>query len=131
MNTQILKDTLAQSQAGQIQFPEVVHRLLGQGIESYHVDLVRGEDTFYHPEGTTHVEPMHFVPSLIANDFKAPRVVEAIRGSQTKQLRYPEFLQRLAEAGCTNYVVYLNGQRCIYFGRCGDFHVEYFPGSRD
>ncbi len=131
MNTQLLKDTLAQSQAGQIPFPEVVRRLVGEGLESYRVDLVRGEDTFYHPEGSTHVEPMHSVRLPIAGDFSASRVVEAIRGSQTKQLRYPEFLERLAEAGCTNYVVYLAGQRCIYFGRRGDFHVEYFPGSRD
>ena len=46
MNTTVIHDVLAESQAGKLVFPEVVRRLTEVGVESYFRDLVRGEEIF-------------------------------------------------------------------------------------
>ena len=127
MNIDALRETLAQSQAGIIAFPDVVRVLAAEGVESYHVDLVRHEDTFYAHSGATHVEKMDFPPTHISEELSAPDVVSAIRDAQAGRIRYPEFLDRIMTAGIKDYVAYLSGQKVIYFGRKGDFHVEDFP----
>ncbi len=111
---------------GEIAFPEVVGVMMAEGVESYHADLVRQEETFYARNGETHVERMHISPLAIADEFSGESVVSAIRASQAGESKYPEFLDRVTKAGTTNYVVYLDGRRCIYFGRKGEFHVEEF-----
>jgi uncharacterized protein YbcV (DUF1398 family) len=126
MNTQLLSATLARSMKGEIAFPEVVGVMMAEGVESYHADLVRQEETFYARNGETHVERMHISPLAIADEFSGESVVSAIRASQAGESKYPEFLDRVTKAGTTNYVVYLDGRRCIYFGRKGEFHVEEF-----
>jgi uncharacterized protein YbcV (DUF1398 family) len=129
MNIEIMHDTLAKSMAGSIDFPEVVRRLTTEGVESYRADLVRLEETFYMPDGESHVEKMSLPQSPIAEEFSAEGVIAAIRGSQSGKTKYREFLKLAMDAGTTNYVVFLRGKRCIYFGRSGDFHVERFPGQ--
>ena len=41
MNTNMMHEVLAESQAGKLIFPEVVRRLLEVGVESYFCDLVK------------------------------------------------------------------------------------------
>ncbi len=53
----------------------------------------------------------------------------AIRGSQSGQVKYPEFLARSRRAGCVGYVVWLAGRHVTYFGRRGEQHVERFPSK--
>jgi uncharacterized protein YbcV (DUF1398 family) len=130
MNTQLLHETLAKSLSGENAFPDVVRVLTAEGVESYRADLVRQEETFYMPDGQTHVEKVTFARTPIAAEFDASGVKAAIAASQAGQIKYPEFLRLAMESGTTSYVVYLKGKRCIYFGRNGDFHVEEFPGAK-
>lgn len=125
MNT--ITETHLESGTARIAFPEVVRRLSEAGVESYHADLVRLEKTYYFPNGDTQIEPMSPAETPIEGPFAADQVLAAIRESQAGTLKYPDFLKRIRQAGTTNYSVYINGRRAIYFGRQGDFHVEQFP----
>ena len=42
MNTNVMHEVLAESQAGKLTFPEVLRRLLEAGVESYFCDLATG-----------------------------------------------------------------------------------------
>ena len=39
------------------------------------------------------------------------------------------FCDQVTAAGCAGYVVSLPGRRVLYFGRSGETHTEYFPGT--
>ena len=130
MNIEVMRSTLHKSEAGQITFPEVVQALGGVGVESYFADLARRADTFYLPNGETHVEPMTHPAIPVAEEFSKLGIVSAIRAAQADEIRYPEFVRRAMMAGVTAYWAFLAGRRVIYFGRKGDFHIEEFPGSK-
>jgi uncharacterized protein YbcV (DUF1398 family) len=122
-----MHDVLAESQAGKLIFPEVARRLLEVGVESYFCDLATGAETFYMTDGRTHVEKMILPLSPVAEEFSSTGLTAAIRGAQTDQIRYPEFMRRSAAAGVIAYWAFLTGRKVIYFGREGEFHVEEFP----
>jgi uncharacterized protein YbcV (DUF1398 family) len=124
----VLHECSRRSHDGSITFPEVVGKLIGVGLESYHADYYRGEKTYYLPSGESHVEPLA-APSETAAEFSANRVVEALRAIQRKEIDYIEFLRRTALAGCVGYMVCITGRRAIYFGRTGDNYVERFPSQ--
>lgn len=130
MNTTVIHETLAKSQAGELTFPEVVQRLVEVGVESYFCDLANGAETFYTVDGKTHRETMVLLLRPIAEDFSLADLVAAIRGAQTDTIRYPEFMKRLAAAGVIGYWAFLTGRRVIYFGRKGEMHVEEFPNAK-
>jgi uncharacterized protein YbcV (DUF1398 family) len=130
VNTHVIHEVLAETQAGKLIFPEVVRRLLEVGVESYVCDLATGAETFYLSGGETHLEKMILPLSPVAEDFSSPDVIAAIRGAQTDKIRYPEFIKRSAAAGVIAYWAFLTGRKVIYFGRQGDFHVEDFPGAK-
>jgi uncharacterized protein YbcV (DUF1398 family) len=130
MNTEFLHETLQKALAGTIAFPDVVRTLVAEGVESYRVDLVRLEETFYMPDGSTHVEKMEYPAKSIAEYFAVDNVIGAIRDSQAGKCKYREFLSRVMDAGTSSYVTYLKGRKVIYFGRNGDFHVEEFPRAK-
>jgi uncharacterized protein YbcV (DUF1398 family) len=130
VNTSVVHQVLAESQAGQLIFPEVVRQLLEAGVESYFCDLARGEEIFYARDGKTHREKMTLPLAPIAEEFSSSGVVEAIRGAQADTIRYPEFMKRSASAGVIAYWAFLTGRKVIYFGRKGEFHVEEFPRAR-
>lgn len=127
MNTRVMHEVLAETQAGKLIFPEVVRRLLEVDVESYFCNLATGEETFYTRDGQTRVEKMTLPLAPIAEQFSLPGVIAAIRGAQTDTIRYPEFVKRAAAAGVIAYWSFLTGRKVIYFGRQGDFHVEEFP----
>ena len=114
MNTETLKEVLAASVAGTMSFPAVVGALLAQGVESYRIDYVRMESTYYFPDGQSHVEPVPLPHQPVADSFSAPGVQAA-------------FSRLAMESGTANYVAYLTGRKVIYFGRNGDLHIEHFP----
>jgi uncharacterized protein YbcV (DUF1398 family) len=130
VNTKVMHDVLAESQAGKLIFPEVVRRLLEAGVESYFCDLATGAETFYTSDGGTHVEKMTLPLSPVAAEFSPSDVIAAIRGAQTDQIRYPEFMKRAAAAGVIAYWAFLTGRKVIYFGRKGESHVEEFPRAK-
>jgi uncharacterized protein YbcV (DUF1398 family) len=49
--TSVAKECASLSAAGKIHFGEVVSRLMNAGIERYHADYSRMENTYYTPDG--------------------------------------------------------------------------------
>jgi uncharacterized protein YbcV (DUF1398 family) len=131
MNIEPMRKALEGSQAGKLTFPEVVSILLEAGVESYRVDLIRGDDTFYMPDGETHVEKMTVPSTKVADQFSQTGIGAAIRAAQADSIRYPEFLNRAMAAGTAAYHAYITGRKVIYFGRKGEFHVEEFPRPKE
>lgn len=129
MNITAIQETSTKSLANQMSFPEVVQVLIQEGVESYYVDLVQNQKTFYMPNGETITENFDYQGPTIAKEFSQEAVVKAIKTIQTKQMTYREFLDAIMEAGCTGYTVYITGRKAIYFGRKGDMHIENFPNN--
>lgn len=130
MNTKLCKDMAQASIAGSLKFPEIVGKLIAEGMESYHVDFVRSENRYYMPNGESHVEPVDLEHAKAAQKFSATQVEAAVRKSQAGKINYPQFVKEVLDAGCVYYITYLTGKRVTYFGREGDSHTEFFPGSR-
>jgi uncharacterized protein YbcV (DUF1398 family) len=130
MNTEVMRNTLHESEAGRFTFPQVVGALSDIGVESYFADLARAVDTFYLPTGETHTEKMTLPPTKIPEDFSQSGIVAAIRAVQADEIRYPEFLRRAMAAGIIAYWVFIAGRKVIYFGRKGEVHVEEFPRTK-
>ncbi len=130
MNTEVLHNAVAGSLAGTNSFPDVVRVLTEEGVESYRADLVRLEETFYMPDGATHVESLDFPRRPIGEQFRSADVIAAIRDAQAGKCQYREFLHRVMDAGTSSYVVHIRGRKVIYFGRHGEFHIEEFPGAK-
>lgn len=110
-------------------FPAIVARLIGAGVERYHVDYTRSEITYYLPAGPSHVVVMDEPVCPIAQAFDAAAVASAVKQSQRQEHTYRDFLRKTMQAGCVGYLAQLTGRRVLYLGRLGDCHVEYFPGS--
>ena len=111
-------------------FGDVVMKLIQAGVERYHCDLVRGEKTYYLPNGESEVVAGEAVGVAPAGEFSAAGVDAAVREIQAGKFQYRTFCTRIAEAGCVGYHVSLAGQRAVYYGRTGDCHVEWFPGAK-
>ena len=112
-----------------VSFGEVVMKLMKAGIERYHTDLVRGDKTYYLPNGESEVVAGKAITAVPAQDFSAAGVEGAVRAIQAGQIKYGEFCELAAGAGCVGYIVSISGQRVVYYGRSGDFHIEWFPGA--
>lgn len=127
MNASIIQATLQKTLNGQITFPQVVGTLLAEGVESYHVDLVRHEYRYYHSSGENFVDTVDLGYNKAQMQFSADGVKAAIKASQAGEIKYKEFMDRILNAGCVFYVAYLSGKKVSYFGRNGEVHVENFP----
>lgn len=123
----VMRECVMLSLQGKISFPEVVGRLTVIGVERYHCDYSRRENTYYLPDGDSYVVSMEHSPVAIAEEFSAQGVEAAVREIQRGQIDYLEFVRKTAEAGCIGYFVQIAGRRVIYFGRNGDMQVEMFP----
>jgi uncharacterized protein YbcV (DUF1398 family) len=117
------------SKDGSAHFPQIVAALVGAGVESYFADYRADSTTYYLPDGTTHAVALPPPDVPIAGAFDAAGVQRAIRGAQSGQVMYPEFLRLSRAAGCIGYVVWLAGRHVTYFGRRGETHVEHFPAA--
>lgn len=118
-----------ESDAERAIFPDVVRKLVAAGVERYHADLVCSTKTYYLPNGEHEVTPCHRVAAA-AKDFDAKAVEAAVRASQAQTIKYREFCDRIAAAGCVGYFVSFAGRRAVYYGRTGDSHVEWFPSAK-
>lgn len=121
------KACVAGSQSARMTFPEVLERLAAVGIERYHADLCRHENTYYAPDGDACVVPGGHLNDAPADVFAASGVEDAIRASQRGEIDYRTFCERVAAAGCAGYLVSLHGRRAVYYGRSGETFVEPFP----
>ncbi len=127
--TAVVQECAALSMAGQIHFGEVVDRLTAAGIERYHADYTRMENTYYTPDGASCVVPMDHASLPVADAFSAEQVQAAVRQAQGGQIMYPQFVRLTAAAGCVGYFVQIAGKCVQYFGRKGEIHTEWFPGA--
>src|ERR1700723_3216340 len=127
MNTEAMHAVMAETQAGQLIFPEVVPRRLEGGVESYFCDATAMQETLSLRDGQTHTAKMTLPHLPIAQEFSTEGIVAAIRGAQSDTIRYPEFMKQSAAAGVIAYWAFLTGKKVIYFGRQGEFHFEEFP----
>lgn len=127
---QAAKKCATLSAAGKIHFGEVVGRLIKAGIERYHADYSRGENTYYSSDGSSCVVPMDHEPTQIAQAFSTGGVEAAVRMTQRGEIMYPEFTRRALAAGCIGYFVQITGKCVQYFGRNGEIHTEWFPGAK-
>lgn len=130
INTDAVREVLAQSHAGKLIFPEVVGRMLAAGVESYFVDLPRAQSIVYLIDGATLTDKIDIEFDSVAAEFSKPQVIAAIRAAQSDEIRWPEFMRLMAAAGVVGYWAYLTGKRVVYFGRQGDMHTEWFPGAQ-
>ncbi|MBD0315338.1 MAG: DUF1398 domain-containing protein [Nitrospiraceae bacterium] len=126
MNSHVVLEAARASLTGALSFPQIVRNLIAAGVESYHVDDIVLQFTFYGADAA----PLSFegLPNVAA-DFDVPALRLAIQDSQQKGQQYREFSQRAMRAGVQGYFVFLRGQRVTYLGRQGDQHTEWFPGA--
>ncbi|MEJ0087880.1 MAG: DUF1398 domain-containing protein [Pseudomonadota bacterium] len=130
MNTAQIAKLASASMSGSMPFPQIVSGLLGEGVESYHVDYRALHFTFYGVSSGVVVVPLIFerLPE-IAERFDAPALRAAILDNQKKGQAFRDFCSRAILAGVHSYHAFLRGKRVVYLGRHGDQHVEWFPGA--
>ncbi|MGE0757809.1 MAG: DUF1398 domain-containing protein [Pirellulaceae bacterium] len=125
--TQILEGCARGALTGEVAFPEIVRRLMELGVERYHTDFSRQEDTYDFPNGDSWVNDTPHPAHPTAEAFSASEVEKAVRQSQRNEHSYLDFIRKTMAAGCVGYFVQITGRRAIYFGRNGESHVEHFP----
>jgi uncharacterized protein YbcV (DUF1398 family) len=125
----IMQECTDASDHERITFPEVVTKLARAGVERYHADLLRAEKIYYLPSGESHRVQAGPIEATPAAAFTADGVAAAVRASQQQQIKYREFCERIAQAGCVGYIVSLAGRCAVYYGRTGDSYVEPFPAT--
>ena len=118
------------SESGVMTFPQIVGSLIEAGFDGYAVDLRRATVTYYRPDGEAfELEVARTQP--VAEHFDAPKIKEAIGEAQAlvPGYTYRGFCAKVARAGCAGYLVSFPGKRVLYYGRTGETHTEYFPGT--
>src|SRR5688572_12731043 len=130
MNTEIIARAALGTLTGALSFPEVVGQLIAAGVEYYHVDYVGLRKTYYGPDGATVTTPINYegLPTVAA-DFDGAALRANILDSQRNNQPYREFTRRAMAAGVQGYFAFLRGKRVTYWGRGGDQHTEWFPGT--
>src|SRR5262245_47773350 len=109
----VVREMTKASDEERITFPEVVAALMKAGVERYHADLVCSTKTYYMPDGSFETVACH--PATAAgSSFSASGVEAAVRAIQAQKIRYREFCDHIADAGCVGYFVTLAGRRAIY-----------------
>lgn len=128
---EIAREVIEAAATGSRDFGQIVGALTQAGFDGYLVDFRTATQTFYLPDGTSHVAGIHATGIPVAETFDAGVVREAIREAQTKAVGYTYFgfCEKVVRAGCAGYLVTFPGKRVLYFGRDGQFHTEYFPGT--
>lgn len=131
MDADEIRALAAATREGSMPFPQIVGRLIDNGVEYYHVDFAQRMFTFYGATATVIDAPLEIegLPA-IAGDFDAGALKAAILDSQRNGQKFPVFCQRAVQAGVQGYLAFLRGQRVTYLGRQGDQHVEWFPGAK-
>ena len=131
MNATIISKLAKATQDGSIPFPEIVGRLMDEGIEYYQVDYRTLQLTFYGTVGGVVVAPLIFdnLPE-VGEAFDLIGLRAAIHDSQVNGQKFHDFSVRAMSAGVQSYYAFLSGKRVMYLGRLGDQHIEWFPGAK-
>ncbi|HXP89703.1 MAG TPA: DUF1398 domain-containing protein [Fibrobacteria bacterium] len=128
---ELARTTSEASESGAMDFGQVVKTLMDAGFDGYDVDFRRSTRTAFLPDGRFLVLETSPVPHPVGERFEVDVVREAIREAQTKApgYTYPGFCAKVVRAGCAGYHVSILGKRVLYYGRTGETHTEYFPGT--
>lgn len=126
----VVEECTRASEEETMTFPQILGRLAEAGVEGYYCDLRKETKTYYTGDGAAVEVKGWDVEAPIAAAFDAEKVASAVGQSQRLEHTYREFCEKIKAAGCAGYLVSLLGRRAVYFGRTGETHVEYFPGSR-
>jgi uncharacterized protein YbcV (DUF1398 family) len=126
----LMEECTHASDEERIVFGEVVMKLMQAGVERYHADLLRAEKIYYLPTDQSHRVPAANVDTTPPQVFSAEGVAAAVKAIQGQEIKYREFCERIAAAGCVGYIVSLAGRRAVYYGRTGDNYVEPFPAAK-
>lgn len=129
MDIAVIEECTRASHEERITFGEVVGRLIAAGVERYHVDLVRGESTYFMPDGRSHRVSYEAIEARPADAFSADGVFAAVRSIQAGRTKYLTFCRQIMEASCVGYLVSMQGKHAVYYGRSGETYVEPFPGT--
>jgi uncharacterized protein YbcV (DUF1398 family) len=135
MNTNwqdVARATLEGSEAGTTTFPQNVRDLTEAGFDAYAVDFRRSTRTYHMPNGETLELETERTLAPVAARFDAAAIKNALREAQTLApgYTYKGFCATVVGAGCAGYFVSIVGQRVLYYGRTGETHTEYFPGTQ-
>ena len=124
--------TLEGSENDTMTFPEGVKMLMKDGFDGYAVDFRRGTRTYYLADGDALELKTAPVSVSVTERFDTAAVKDAIREAQqmVPGYSYKKFCAKVMDAGCAGYLVSLLGKRVVYYGRTGEIHTEYFPGSK-
>lgn len=130
MNAAHIGQLAAATVSGTLPFPEIIGRLVDEGVESYRVDYRQLQFTFYGAQGGVVVAPL-VIEGLpeVADTFDVVGLRAAIVDSQTRGQKFRDFSQRAMHCGVQSYSVYLTGRCVMYLGRRGEQHIERFPGA--
>ena len=131
MNANQIAELAKATLNGSMPFPEIVGKLIANGVEYYHVDYALGAFSFYGATGAVVTTPLLFEGlSPISEHFDAAALKAAILDSQQHGQEFRAFCERAVKAGVQGYFAFLRGKRVTYLGRQGDQHTEWFPGAR-
>ncbi len=127
----VARATLDGSEADTMTFPQSLRILMEAGFDGYAVDFRNATRIYYRPDGEAIELVTGRTPGPVAEHFDALQVKAAIREAQAlvAGYTYKGFCAKIAAAGCAGYLVSLVGERVLYYGRTGETHIEYFPGS--
>jgi uncharacterized protein YbcV (DUF1398 family) len=128
----LARTTLEGSESGAITFPQSVQMLTEAGFDAYAVDFRRSTRTYYMPGGESVELETERTPTPVAERFDTAVIKEAIREAQAlvPGYTYKGFCAKVAAAGCAGYLVSFTGKRVLYYGRSGETHTEYVPGTQ-
>ena len=131
MNPTIIQALSTATLDGSMPFPEIVGKLIEQGVEYYHVDYVIHLKTFYTRQGQWQETAITYqnLPD-IAETLDQVALLAAIRDSQLNHQSYYNFSYRAMQAGVQGYIAFLRGKHVTYWGRDGSQHIEWFPGAK-
>ena len=128
----VARSTLKGSEDGTMAFPQSVKLLTEAGFDSYAVDFRRAVRTYYRPDGESVELEIDKPHESVAARFDAATIKDALREAQelVPGYTYKGFCAKVVAAGCAGYMVSFIGKRVLYFGRTGETHTEYFPGTQ-
>ncbi len=131
MNANEIAQLAKASLNGSMPFPDIVGKLIANGVEYYHVDYAIGSFSFYSGTGAVVTAPLTIegLPP-ISEHFEVAALKAAILDSQQRGQKFRAFCERAVKAGVQGYFAFLRGKRVTYFGRQGDHHIEWFPGAQ-
>ncbi|QDK36356.1 hypothetical protein [Bdellovibrio sp. NC01] len=125
MEPEILRTATDQTLSNQISFEDMCDKFLRAGIESAHVDLFAKRITFHTPEAHVYEESFYFEGPRVADIFSEEKIILDFKSLLLRKLSLHEFFNFIMLAGVTGFTIYLLGKKVLFFGRRGEYHLEY------